>query len=130
MGWFSDDSDQSSAYDQYNGLEEHHEASLTHELLSGAVAYEAAKAYEEHCAENGEKSNVHLCTSFHTLTKRPWQIAGEPDDHAKAKEIFAGFAGAILDREIETRGLDWIDRERAQNEAEDHFSNEYQNRYN
>jgi hypothetical protein len=60
-----------------------HQASVTHEVLGGAVAYEvwphfsffidvtvltdilqAAKAYENHCAENGR-----------------------PDSHAKAKEI-------------------------------------------
>ncbi|KAE8366242.1 hypothetical protein BDV27DRAFT_156101 [Aspergillus caelatus] len=107
MGWFSDDSDQAVAYDEYNNLEEHHEASLTHELLGGAIAFEAAKAYEDHCAKNGE-----------------------PDSHAMAKEILAAITGAILDREIETRGLDWIDRERAQAEADNHLDGELQNRYN
>ncbi|KOS17076.1 hypothetical protein ESCO_006029 [Escovopsis weberi] len=101
MGWFSDDSEQANAYNEYNGLEEHHEASLSHELIAGAAAYEAFKAYENHCAENGQ-----------------------PDDHAKAKEILAGFIGAFLDREIETRGLDWLDKERAQRYAEEHFETE------
>ena len=43
---------------------------------------QAAKAYEKHCAENGK-----------------------PDSHAKAKEIMAGFAGAFIDRMVETKGV-------------------------
>jgi hypothetical protein len=61
---------------------------------------QAAKAYEDHCAQNGK-----------------------PDSHAKAKEILyvlfcvcqgdmythlrysAGFAGAFVDREVETKGV-------------------------
>lgn len=31
-----------------------HKASLSHELIAGAAAYEAAKAYEKHCADNGK----------------------------------------------------------------------------
>ncbi|KAG8743511.1 hypothetical protein FRC10_011902 [Ceratobasidium sp. 414] len=102
MGWFSDDSDQAQAYDQVT--QRPHEAEWSHELIAGAASYEAAKAYENHVAENGE-----------------------PDSHAKAKEILAGFAGAFVDREVETRGLDFIDRERAkrqaQAQAEDALSN-------
>jgi hypothetical protein len=41
-----------------------HKAALSHELIGGAAAYEAAKAYEDHVAANGK-----------------------PDSHAKAKEI-------------------------------------------
>ncbi|KAB5595849.1 CipC protein [Ceratobasidium theobromae] len=96
MGWFSDDSDQAVAYDQITNRP--HEASLSHELIAAAASYEAAKAYENHVAENGE-----------------------PDSHAKAKELLrAGFVGGFLDREIETKGLDWFDRERAQRQAQDH----------
>jgi hypothetical protein len=43
---------------------------------------QAAKAYEQHCAKNGQ-----------------------PASHAEAKEILAGFAGAFIDREFETRGV-------------------------
>ena len=77
---------------------------------------QAAKAYEKHCAENGK-----------------------PDSHAKAKEIMAGFAGAFIDRMVETKGvrcshfpiatgwltlprynqLDFVDRERAKRHAKD-----------
>ena len=52
------------------------------------------KAYESHVAKNGQ-----------------------PDSHARAKEIAAGLAGAFVDREVETRGLDFIDREKAKREG-------------
>ncbi|KAL2070430.1 hypothetical protein VTL71DRAFT_13456 [Oculimacula yallundae] len=94
MGWFGGDSNEAQAYDQYNDASDEHKAKFSHELIGGAAAYEAAKAYERHVAENGK-----------------------PDSHAEAKEILAGFAGAFIDREFETRGLDGIDREKAKYEA-------------
>ncbi|OQD78242.1 hypothetical protein PENDEC_c001G02975 [Penicillium decumbens] len=100
MGWFSDDSDQSRAYDSYNegGVSQEHEASFSHELIAGAASYEAAKAYEKHCEENGQ-----------------------PESHDKAKEIMAGFSGAFIDREVETKGLDFIDREQAKRQSQQHI---------
>ncbi|KAF7965984.1 hypothetical protein HWV62_7130 [Athelia sp. TMB] len=92
MGWF----DNSNA-DQYNSDVDNlqqHQPSKVHELIGGAAAYEAAKAYEDHCAANGQ-----------------------PPSHAKAKEVLAGLAGAFVDREVETRGLDFVDREEAKRQA-------------
>jgi hypothetical protein len=79
-----------------------HKAALSHELIAAAASYEvrrclsfprlaladrasscqAAKAYEKHCAENGQ-----------------------PESHAKAKELFAAFSGAFVDRMVETKGV-------------------------
>ncbi|KAJ7752613.1 hypothetical protein B0H16DRAFT_1418950 [Mycena metata] len=95
MGWFSDDSAQSTAYDEVNAAP--HKAELSHELIGAAAAYEAAKAYEDHCAANGK-----------------------PDSHAKAKEILAALTGGIVDRMVETKGLDFIDSEKAKREAKKH----------
>lgn len=53
-------------------------------------------------------------------------MPGEPASHDKAKEIFAGFAGAFVDREVETRGLDFIDREKAKREAYNQGSDQLQ----
>lgn len=94
MGWFSSDSDQAQAYDTV--IDAPHKASLSHELIAAAASYEAAKAYEDHVAANGT-----------------------PPSHEKAKEIFAGFAGAFIDRMVETKGLDYIDKERAQHHAKE-----------
>jgi len=92
MGWFDGDSDQSNAYDQVTKAP--HKAELSHELLAGAAAYEASKAYERHCEENGK-----------------------PASHAKAKELLAAFSGAFIDREVESKGLDYIDAEKAKHHA-------------
>lgn len=47
-----------------------HEAQWSHELIGGAAAYEAAKAYEDHVSRNGENGpsaglrfQVHLSNS-------------------------------------------------------------------
>ncbi|KAI0921113.1 hypothetical protein AcW2_006195 [Taiwanofungus camphoratus] len=92
MGWFSGDSDQAQAYDQV--VNAPHKAELSHELIAAAASYEAAKAYEHHCAKNGQ-----------------------PPSHEKAKELLAGFAGAFVDRVVETKGLDYVDREKAKHHA-------------
>ncbi|KIM69719.1 hypothetical protein SCLCIDRAFT_1208228 [Scleroderma citrinum Foug A] len=97
MGWFSSDSDQANAYE--NGAQPHHEASTAHELISGAASYEAMKAWEDHKEGNGK-----------------------PTNHREAYEILAGVAGAFIDSEFETKGLDVIDRfmkEHAKKRAEE-----------
>jgi hypothetical protein len=38
-----------------------------------------------------------------------------------AKELLAGFAGAFIDREVETKGLDFVDTERAKYQARQHI---------
>lgn len=48
-------------------------------------------------------------------------MAGPPASHAEAKELMAGFAGAFIDREAETKGLDFIDREKAKRHARQHI---------
>jgi hypothetical protein len=92
-----------------------HEAKWTHELIGGAAAYEAAKAYEEHSARNGK--SIHTLPTRSRITNNP---AGEPDSHAKAKEFLAGAIGAFVDREVETRGLDFIDKEEAKRHGRRH----------
>ena len=98
-------------------------ASFTHELIAGAASYEAAKAYENHCDANGLLISPYL--SFSTITVCTNVMysdifdAGDPGSHQEAKEIAAGFSGAFVDRECETRGLDFIDREKAKRMAED-----------
>jgi len=92
---FGHHEDHYRAYQEYERAP--HKAKLSHELISAAVAYQAAKAYNQHCAKNGH-----------------------PGTHDKAKEIFAGFAGFYLDRMIETKGLDMLDRHRALGAVREH----------
>ncbi|KIO25187.1 hypothetical protein M407DRAFT_25514 [Tulasnella calospora MUT 4182] len=55
---------------------------------------------------------------------------GKPQSHEKAKEILAGFAGAFVDRIVETKGLDYVDKEKAKHAAkkqlEEGVAQEYQ----
>ncbi|KAJ5871321.1 uncharacterized protein N7529_003674 [Penicillium soppii] len=107
MGWFDNDSGEAQAYDQYHSANpKEHDPSIIHELIAGAASFEAAKAYEDHVAQNGQ-----------------------PPSHAKAKELLAGFAGAFIDREVETRGLDFVDAERAKHEAKERSHRAYEDRY-
>ncbi|KAJ3740345.1 hypothetical protein DFH05DRAFT_1508427 [Lentinula detonsa] len=92
MGFFHHESDEAQAYNEV--VNAPHKAELSHELIAAAASYEAAKAYENHCAANGK-----------------------PDNHAKAKELLAAFSGAFVDRIVETKGLDYVDAEKAKHHA-------------
>ncbi|KAI8141336.1 hypothetical protein BJV82DRAFT_618804 [Fennellomyces sp. T-0311] len=118
MGLFDHFSSQKQEYDSKN--KEEHEGSFTHELIAGAgkliflggffivsyerviAAFEAAKAYNEHCEKNGK-----------------------PVDHATAKQLLAGLAGGLVDKLVETKGLDAIDRIKAKRHAEDQLNKYY-----
>ncbi|BCS25179.1 DUF3759 domain-containing protein [Aspergillus puulaauensis] len=97
MGFFDDDSHQARAHQEYHNLDhanEEHKSKFSHELVSGAASWEAMRAYEHHCEKNGK-----------------------PQSHAHAKELLAGFAGAFVDKEVESKGLDFIDKEKAKHHA-------------
>jgi len=83
--------------DVYNiqEVQPHHKASLGHEAIAGAAGFAAMKAYESHLRASGQ----------------------EPS-HAMMKEILAGIAAAEVDKLIETKGLDWVDRHKAKKLAE------------
>ncbi|KAF5340512.1 hypothetical protein D9757_012255 [Collybiopsis confluens] len=95
MGFFSDDDDKAQAWNEVKNAP--HKAQLSHELIAAAASYEAAKAYEKHVAANGQ-----------------------PDNHAKAKELLAAFSGAFIDRIVETKGLDAVDKAKAHHQAKEH----------
>ncbi|KAJ7148607.1 hypothetical protein C8R46DRAFT_1044681 [Mycena filopes] len=105
MGFFSQDSNEANAYNQLEGNK--HQSDISHQLLAGAASFAAAREYEKHCEKNGK-----------------------PQSHAEAKELLAGFAGAFIDREIETRGLDAIDKEKAKREAHNNAANKVASDFN
>ncbi|KAH0826184.1 hypothetical protein J3R83DRAFT_5616 [Lanmaoa asiatica] len=72
-----------------------HKPKLSHELIAGAVAYEAMKVHHHHQEQ-----------------------AGHHVSHAKTKEIMAGVGGALADRIIEPRVLDALDRSKAKHNGE------------
>ena len=47
-----------------------------------------------------------------------WHSTGEPGSHQEAKEILAGFTGAFVDREAETRGANAWDREKLKRDSQ------------
>ncbi|KAK2818395.1 hypothetical protein FQN49_007944 [Arthroderma sp. PD_2] len=114
MGLFSNISEHAQAHNEVTNAP--HKAALSHELIAGAAAYEAAKAYENRVQENG-KAAVFLSD---IREEEANNVLGKPDSHAKAKEILAGFAGAFIDRTVETKGLDFIDKEKAHRQAQEH----------
>lgn len=70
-------------------------ASWTHELIAAAAGYEAMRAYERHKAKQ----------------------SGQAVNHSIVKGVLAGLAAAAVDRLIETKGLDYIDAQRAKSKA-------------
>jgi len=74
-----------------------HKAELSHELIAAAAAYEGAKAYEKHTAANGK-----------------------PASHPEAKKLLAAGVGLFVDRLVESKGLDYIDKQKAKHAAEKH----------
>jgi len=93
MGWFSHDSEEAQAHEQVTNAG--HKASLSHELIASAASYAAAHAYEKHVEKEGK-----------------------PVNHAKALELVAGLTGGFIDRIVETKGLDFIDKEKVKHDAQ------------
>ncbi len=54
---------------------------------------------------------------------------GKPVSHQFAKELLVGIAGAEVDRLAETKGLDFIDREKAKHHAKEAAENMYEEHY-
>ncbi|RUS17721.1 hypothetical protein BC937DRAFT_89566 [Endogone sp. FLAS-F59071] len=94
------------AYDDVYGPTPKHHSSWTHELLAGAAAFAATKAYEDHVRKNGQ-----------------------PTSHVLAKELFAAFSAAAVDGLVESKGLDFVDKEKAKHAAKQHAHNIYEEDY-
>ncbi|EJU05278.1 hypothetical protein DACRYDRAFT_45962 [Dacryopinax primogenitus] len=80
------------AYQGY--VQPEHKASWTHEAIAAAAGFAAMKAWESHLRATGQQPT-----------------------HETMKEILAAIAAAEVDRLAETKGLDFIDRERAKHQA-------------
>ncbi|KAH8177204.1 hypothetical protein LIA77_02286 [Sarocladium implicatum] len=94
----------------YNYDGEDHEAHFTHELIAGAAAFAGMKAFENHQRNEGKQVS-----------------------HGFAKELIAGFAGAEVDKLAETKGLDFLDREKAKHHTKrqaEHLYDEQYGQYN
>lgn len=56
-------------------------------------------------------------------------FTGKPVSHAFAKELLVGLAGAEIDKLAETKGEDFIDREKAKRHAKEQVENMYDDHY-
>jgi hypothetical protein len=106
-----DDSDEGQAYEKVA----RNEPGLSDELLGAATSYAAMNTYDEHCQRKGK-------VPISVIKATRITSAGPPDSYEKAKELIYGFASAFLDREIETIGLEHIDKAKADQEAKKHIN--------
>ncbi|KAJ5851778.1 CipC1 protein concanamycin induced protein C [Penicillium soppii] len=93
MRRFEVDSEQAQAFDQVDNAP--HGARISHELLSNAAAYEAAKTYEIYVAQSGHG----------------------PASDTGVKWTLAILVSASVDRLVETKGLEYVDKEKAKHDG-------------
>ncbi|KAF2665725.1 hypothetical protein BT63DRAFT_73908 [Microthyrium microscopicum] len=95
-------------YERVQSADQHNEGSFGHEVLAGAGSFAAFKVFEDHQRKEGKVVN-----------------------HAFAKELLAGFVGGEVDKLVETKGMDWVDSEKAKHEgrrrAEEMYDQHYGN---
>lgn len=65
---------------------------------------------------------------MHLWEKRQRE-SGQPVEHGLAKELLAAAAGFEVDKLAETKGLDFIDRERAKHDARKQAEHMYDQQY-
>ena len=101
-------------YDRTQVTNAPHKAELSHELIAAAASYEAAKAYEKHVAANGKPDN-------HAQAKELLYVASYPLRHNVPRfshvSYSAALSGGFIDRIVETKGLDFVDKEKAKHHA-------------
>ncbi|CAK7566862.1 MAG: hypothetical protein SEPTF4163_004816 [Sporothrix epigloea] len=105
MGFFGFDESR-DARDQVYNNDFNNQSSLSHELLGAGASFAAMHEFEKHQRAEGQTVN-----------------------HAFAKEMLAGFAGAEVDKLCETKGLDFIDREKAKRHARENAEQLYDQQY-
>ena len=104
MGFFGSDHAQAAHGQVYGGGKPH--GSITHELLAGAVGFEAMRMYEHHREREGLSEH-----------------------HALGKELIAGFAAAEVDKHFEQGRFGHLDREQARRQARRHAEGLYDQYY-
>ena len=114
----------------YNQVQNHdeNEPKLSHELLAGGASFYAMHEFEEHQRKEGKLTFTFTFT-FDALRSLTCITTGKVVNHEFAKELIAGFAGGEVDRLAETKGADYIDREKAKHEAKKRSHQLYDQHY-
>jgi len=93
-----------SHHDEVYGSEGgEHKSKFSHELVAGALTYEATKIFENHQKKEGK-----------------------PVNHQFAKEAIAGIVGAEADKLFETKGLNHLDKDKVKRDATQQAEQQYQ----
>lgn len=79
---------------------------MSHELLGSAAAFEGMRLWEQNQRKDGK-----------------------PVEHGLAKEMLAAAAGFEVDKLVETKGLDYVDREKAKSHAKKQAEELYDQQY-
>jgi hypothetical protein len=104
FGWGESHDAYNTVYDDQG--EPDNTASFTHEAIAGGAAFAGFKAFEDHQRNEGK-----------------------PVSHQFAKELIAGFAGAEVDKLVETKGEDYYDRESVKRKARENAEQLYDDHY-
>ncbi|KAK3900360.1 hypothetical protein C8A05DRAFT_36011 [Staphylotrichum tortipilum] len=83
-----------------------HESKLSHELIGSAAAFEGMRLWEQQQRKEGNTVS-----------------------HGTAKELLAAAVGFEVDKLVETKGLDFVDRERAKHHAKQQAEHLYEQHY-
>jgi hypothetical protein len=104
MGFFDFLGAQDAHEQVYGGGRPHHQ--VTHELMAGAAGFEAMRMFERHR-----------------------EAQGVPEHHQLVKELLAGFVAAEVEKHFERGVYGHLDREKAQQAAQQQAEALYQQQY-
>ncbi|KAK5113433.1 hypothetical protein LTR85_010861 [Meristemomyces frigidus] len=104
FGWGEGQQQYDQVYNQDQG--DQNEGKFSHELLAGGASFAAMKVFEDRQRSEGKTVN-----------------------HQFAKEMLAGIAGGEVDKLCETKGADYVDRERAKHESKQRTEQLYDQHY-
>ncbi|KAI5250802.1 hypothetical protein E4T42_04768 [Aureobasidium subglaciale] len=96
---------------------------------------ESQEAYGQVCANKhkGKLSDEVIAGSasfaaMHELEKK-LRHDGQPMQHRMAKELLAGMCGAEIDKLVETKGLDYMDTQKAKRQTKQNAEHLYDEQY-
>ena len=96
--------------------------------MAGGASFMAMKEWEDHQRKEGT-SQTHLIQSSPHCNESNTITSGKEVNHSFAKEAIAAIAGVEVDRLAETKGADYIDREKTKHEAKKRSEQLYDQHY-
>jgi hypothetical protein len=130
--WQYSPDDAKDQHDEVYG--DRHEGKFSHELLAGGAGFAAMKYFEDQQRRKGEWWTGEVLgrgeqSTFAEGLLIGGDVIGETVNHSFAKELLAGFASAEVDKLVESKGLDYIDREKTKHHAKKQAEHLYDEQY-